>query len=40
MVPLANVSADKLFFNNLDNLKPTMQPIKGEFSPIDIPVQS
>ena len=31
MVPLVNVSADKLFFNNLDNLKPTMQPIKGNF---------
>ncbi len=29
MGPLVNTSADRLFFNNLDNLKPTMQPIKG-----------
>ena len=29
MGPLVTSSVDKLFFHNLDNLKPTMQPIKG-----------
>ena len=25
-----NISKDKLFFHNLDNLKPSLQPIKGK----------
>ena len=29
MGTVVNSSADKLFFHNLDNLKPTMQAIKG-----------
>lgn len=33
---LSITTSDKLFFHNLDNLKPSLQPIKGLYSYIKI----
>lgn len=36
---LSITTSDKLFFHNLDNLKPSLQPIKGPYSYIKFTYQ-